>query len=133
VVERVGQGVTRVRPGDPVVIGPNFCGRCPNCLRNATSYCHESMTRNFGALRPDGTSPLSSGGSQVYGRFFGQSSFATYSLADERAVIPGPADLPLEVLAPLGCGVHTGAGSVINSSGWPRASRSPCSAPGRSG
>jgi aryl-alcohol dehydrogenase len=115
VVERVGQGVTRVTPGDPVVIGPNFCGRCPNCLRNATSYCHESMTRNFGGLRPDGTSPLSSGGSPVYGRFFGQSSFATHSLADERAVIPVPPDLPLELLGPLGCGVHTGAGSVINS------------------
>ncbi|MBO0681991.1 MAG: NAD(P)-dependent alcohol dehydrogenase [Candidatus Dormibacteraeota bacterium] len=115
VVERVGRAVTRVKPGDPVVIGPNFCGRCPTCRRNATSYCYESMTRNFGALRPDGSSPLSADGSLVYGRFFGQSSFSTYSLADERAVIPAPADLSLEVLGPLGCGVHTGAGAVVNS------------------
>jgi aryl-alcohol dehydrogenase len=73
------------------------------------------MPRNFGGLRMDGTSSLSQGGTLIYGRFFGQSSFATYALADEKAAVKVPRDLPLEVLGPLGCGIQTGAGAVINS------------------
>jgi aryl-alcohol dehydrogenase len=115
VVERVGAGVTSLKPGDHVVLSVNFCGECPSCRRNAHSYCYEVLPRNFGGLRPDGTSPLSKDGQRVFARFFGQSSFATYSLADERAAIKVPDDIPLEILAPLGCGVQTGAGAIIHS------------------
>ncbi len=115
VVERVGAGVSELKPGDHVVLSVNFCGHCPACLRNAQSYCYEVMPRNFGGLRPDGTSSLSKDGALIYGRFFGQSSFATYALADEKSAVKVPRDLPLEILGPLGCGVQTGAGTVINS------------------
>jgi aryl-alcohol dehydrogenase len=50
----------------------------------------------------------------VHGRFFGQSSFASYSVAAERSVVKVREDAPLELLGPLGCGVQTGAGSVLN-------------------
>jgi aryl-alcohol dehydrogenase len=73
------------------------------------------MPRNFGGRRMDGSTPLSQDGAPINARFFGQSSFATYSLADERAAVKAPEDLPLELLGPLACGVMTGAGSVINS------------------
>jgi aryl-alcohol dehydrogenase len=53
--------------------------------------------------------------SGVRGHFFGQSSFATHSLATERNLVKVSKDLPLKVLAPLGCGLQTGAGTVINS------------------
>lgn len=115
IVERVGAGVTKLTPGDHVVMSVNYCGQCPNCLRNAHSYCYEVMPRNFGGLRPDGTSPVSQDGQRVFARFFGQSSFASYVLADERAAVKVPKDLPLEILGPLGCGITTGAGAVINS------------------
>jgi aryl-alcohol dehydrogenase len=115
IVERVGAGVQHLKPGDRVVLSVNFCGECPSCKRNAHSYCYEVLPRNFGGLRPDGSSPLSKDGERVYARFFGQSSFATYSLADERAAIKVPDDIPLEILAPLGCGVQTGAGAIIHS------------------
>src|SRR5262249_31956028 len=46
--------------------------------------------------------------------FFGQSSFATHALASERNAIKVGPDLPLELLGPLGCGVQTGAGAVLN-------------------
>ena len=49
------------------------------------------------------------------GHFFGQSSFATRALATERNLVKVSVDLPLEVLAPLGCGMQTGAGAVMNS------------------
>lgn len=113
IVEQVGLGVTGLAPGDHVVIGANFCGRCPTCRQGYTSYCREMLQRNFGGARPDGTSPLSQDGVPIHGRFFGQSSFAQYALIDARAAVPVPADIPLATLAPLGCGVVTGAGAVL--------------------
>lgn len=115
IVERVGADVTTLRPGDHVVLGSNACGRCSMCARNHPTYCHELMQRNFGGARPDGTTPLSQDGAPIHARFFGQSSFSTYSLADAAAAIKVDPDLPLEQLGPLGCGVHTGAGAVISS------------------
>ena len=49
------------------------------------------------------------------GHFFGQSSFATHALATKRNLVKVTKDLPLELLAPLGCGIQTGAGTVMNS------------------
>jgi aryl-alcohol dehydrogenase len=60
------------------------------------------------------TSPLSQAGERVH-YFQGQSSFATYALCRDRNVVKVPKQAPLELLGPLGCGVMTGAGAVINS------------------
>jgi aryl-alcohol dehydrogenase len=115
IVECVGSQVTRLAPGDPVILSSNFCGECPSCRQNAHSYCYELMPRNFGGRRPDGSTPLRQNATPINARFFGQSSFATYALADERSAVKAPADLPLEIMGPLACGVMTGAGAVINS------------------
>lgn len=114
VVERVGAAVTKVAPGDHVVMTFNSCGTCPSCLDHAVSYCHEFFPRNFFATRADGSSALSREGERIHGNFFGQSSFATHALCTERNVVKVPADLPLELLGPLACGVQTGAGAVLN-------------------
>jgi aryl-alcohol dehydrogenase len=115
IVERVGRGVTRFVPGDRVILSVSYCGECPSCRQNAHSYCYECLPRNFGGRRPDGSTPLAQSGTPINARFFGQSSFATYSLADERSAVKLPDDMPLEIMGPLACGVITGAGSVINS------------------
>jgi aryl-alcohol dehydrogenase len=114
VVERVGEGVDAVFPGDHVILCASSCGACPSCRANAPTYCADGMQRNFGGARPDGSTPLSTGGEPVHARFFGQSSFATYAVADARSAVPVPAELPLELLAALPCGVLTGAGSVVH-------------------
>jgi len=114
VVERVGEGVSDLEPGQRVLMSYSFCGACPSCRRHARAYCLQSMPRNFGGLRPDGTSPLSKGGQPVFANFFGQSSFATHAVCEARQVVKAPEDLPLEILAPLGCGVQTGAGAILN-------------------
>lgn len=114
VVEKVGAAVTELKPGDHVVLGFSFCGACPSCLDNVPSYCYEIMPRNFAGTRMDGSTPLSQRGKRVLGRFFGQSSFATHSLADASSAVKVAKDLPLDMLGPLGCGVMTGAGGVIN-------------------
>ena len=115
VVESVGEGVTEVEPGDRVVLSFDYDDECQSCHAGHPAYCEDFFAHNFGGRRPeDGTSPLSRGGEALSGRFFGQSSFATHAIATERNVVVVEDDVPLELLGPLGCGVQTGAGAVIN-------------------
>jgi aryl-alcohol dehydrogenase len=114
IVEQVGAGVTKVKTGDPVILTSNSCGHCPSCVEGMPVYCYDFNGHNFTGSRPDGTSPLSCGGEKIH-YFHAQSSFATHSIARERCVVPVSKDAPLELLGPLGCGVMTGSGAVINS------------------
>ncbi|MET7328340.1 NAD(P)-dependent alcohol dehydrogenase [Nonomuraea sp. NPDC005650] len=114
VVEEVGPGVTRVAPGDHVVMSYDSCGWCGRCLTGAAPYCDEFMARNFSGVRADGsTGATCSVGEPVAARWFGQSSFATHAVATERNLVVVDRSLPLELLGPLGCGLQTGAGSVL--------------------
>jgi len=112
VVERAGRRVQGVRPGDPVLLSFQSCGRCRPCRDGRPTDCTRFWEANFGFQRLDGSNALAASG--VRGHFFGQSSFASHALATERNLVPAPADLPLELLAPLGCGLQTGAGTVLN-------------------
>ncbi len=114
VVEKVGASVTKVAPGDHVVMTYNSCGGCPSCEEHAPSYCHEFFPRNFFATREDGTTALSKEGEVIQSNFFGQSSFATHALCHERNIVKVTSEVPLDLLGPLACGVQTGAGAVIN-------------------
>jgi aryl-alcohol dehydrogenase len=114
VVEKIGANVAKVGPGDHVVLSFNSCGRCDKCLRGYPGYCQDFEKLNFGGVRSDDSSPLSKDGAPLFGAFFNQSSFANYALASERNAVKVPKDIPLEILGPLGCGVQTGAGSVLN-------------------
>jgi aryl-alcohol dehydrogenase len=115
IVERVGGTVTRLQPGDHVVMSRHTCGACVACREGQPSYCHIGPTLNTSGGRADGSKALHQDSGTVGSHFFGQSSFGTYALANERNTIKVASDLPLELLGPLGCGVQTGAGSVINS------------------
>jgi aryl-alcohol dehydrogenase len=114
IVEQVGAAITHVRPGDHVVLAFNSCGHCPSCNDHAPSYCFEFFPRNFMGTRPDGSSPLTSDTGMIYANIFGQSSFATRAIARGRNAVKVAKDAPLELLGPLGCGVMTGAGAVMN-------------------
>lgn len=117
VVEAVGSSVTKVKVGDRVVMSYNFCGLCPSCKAQAPSYCQQFFGSNFLGQRPDGSTALSRKGRPVRHNFFGQSSFATHCLCNERNIVRVPDSVPDEVfvlLGPLGCGIQTGAGAIIN-------------------
>ena len=114
IVEAVGADVTHVRPGDHVVLAFNSCGHCASCNDHAPAYCVEFAQRNFMGSRPDGTSPLSGAGGLIHANIFGQSSFATHAIARGRNTVKVSSDAPLERLGPLGCGIMTGAGAVMN-------------------
>jgi len=118
VVVKVGKTVKSVAPGDHVLLSYQSCGLCPQCRRGRPWECRYLYEANFGLKRLDGSNALQRSG--VRGHFFGQSSFATHSLATERNIVKIPPDLPLDILSPLGCGIQTGAGTVMNTLAVPK-------------
>ena len=114
VVEEVGDAVADLVPGDHVALSYGYCGHCSSCAQGAPYHCNGMHTLNFGGSRWDGSSPISQKGKPIHGMFFAQSSFATHAIASARSAVKVPKDIPLEILAPLGCGVQTGAGTVFN-------------------
>jgi aryl-alcohol dehydrogenase len=114
IVEKVGARVTKVKPGDHVILAWDYCGECAACKLGAELYCLNFFLHNFHGARPDGSPTLRKGEEIIHGCFFCQSSFADFALANERNVVKVRDDVPLEVLAPMGCGIMTGAGAVMN-------------------
>jgi aryl-alcohol dehydrogenase len=114
VVEEVGRAILDVERGDHVLLSFGYCGHCPACLRLQAPYCDHFTDLNFSGTRADGTATLRAGQEIVQGSFFGQSSFASHTLVKRRNAVRIDKSLPLPVLAPLGCGVQTGAGAVLN-------------------
>ncbi|HKE81360.1 MAG TPA: NAD(P)-dependent alcohol dehydrogenase [Solirubrobacteraceae bacterium] len=114
VVEEIGSAVTSVKVGDRVALSYASCGDCTKCMTGQPFHCAGFFPHNFLSAREDGSTALASDGQPVHSHFFGQSSFATGAIVPERSVVPIPDDVPFEVVAPFGCGVQTGAGSVIN-------------------
>ena len=114
VVEAVGAGVSTVKAGDRVLMSYRSCGACPECSSGHPTYCHNFQALNAIGSRPDGTTTMRRGDQPVYGSFFGQSSFASHAIAYESNVVKVGDDTDLLVAAPLGCGIQTGAGAVLN-------------------
>lgn len=115
VVERIGKDVTKVAVGDHVVMSFLPCGACRACLEGAPASCENFNAYNFAGARPDGSHALcDKDGAALSDRFFGQSSFAAYALAHEKNLVKVSKEAPLEILGPLGCGIQTGAGAVLN-------------------
>ncbi len=114
IVEKVGNQVTKVKPGDHVATSFTSCGVCRMCKSGKPAWCADFKKLNFGGRRADGSTTMKKDGKPVHGSFFGQSSFAAYALVSDRSVVKVPNDVPLEILSPLGCGIQTGAGGVMN-------------------
>jgi S-(hydroxymethyl)glutathione dehydrogenase/alcohol dehydrogenase len=108
VVQEVGPGVTRVRPGDHVVVSLlRTCGGCVPCLTGAAYLCEGQfalMTEH--RLHTRAGQPLNAG-IRVAG-------FAEAVVVDQTQLVPVPADLGLDRACLLACGVITGIGAVLN-------------------
>jgi aryl-alcohol dehydrogenase len=118
VVEKVGSAVTHVKPGDRVIMSFDSCGHCPSCDIHKPTYCYNFFPYNWIGTRADGSPTAYQGDTPLNANFFGQSSFATYAIAhaSNTARVPdSAARLSMETLAPLGCGLMTGAGAVLRS------------------
>jgi aryl-alcohol dehydrogenase len=115
VVEAVGAEVTGVVPGDHVVLSFNSCGACPACAKGRLPYCFDFSLHNMSGGRPDGTSAFTdAAGNRVGSHYFGQSSFASHTVVAQQSVVKVDPLYDLASLGPLGCGIQTGAGAVMN-------------------
>lgn len=114
VVEKVGLGVTHIKEGDRVILSYCYCGHCRCCLEANPGGCSENGRLNFGGRMEDNTFRLFRDGKPVFS-FFGQASFATHAVANQKNVIVvNDKDVDLGLLGPLGCGLLTGAATVLH-------------------
>ena len=113
IIDAVGSHVTDLKVGDPVVMTYGSCGRCECCAEGDPAYCEKFVALNFEGER-QGKGDAVFGGTDLTAAFFQQSSFGTYALAHERNVVKVPEDVDIKLLGPLGCGIQTGAGTVLN-------------------
>jgi Zn-dependent alcohol dehydrogenase len=123
VVERLGEGVERVRVGDHVVLSilPS-CGACAACASERPNHCETAAAAMRAGVLLDGSSRLSVDGEPLH-HFLGVSSFAEYAVVPESAVTVIDHAMPLDRAALIGCGVLTGFGAVRNTAGVPPGSR----------
>ena len=115
IVEAVGMGVTEFKVGDRVGFSFGFCSCCSNCRRARPFVCKQFNAINFGGIQPDGTTRLHTLDGQDISTFFGQSSFAQYAVVNQNHAVKVMDDgMDLALVAPMGCGIQTGAGAVLN-------------------
>jgi Zn-dependent alcohol dehydrogenase len=115
IVLDVGRNIKHLQKQDKVLLSFDFCGSCQQCTSDHPAYCQEWAQRNFGQKRMDGSLSLSTAdGTKLHGNFFGQSSFARHAIVSGNSVVKVPAETPLGIFAPLGCGIQTGAGAILN-------------------
>jgi S-(hydroxymethyl)glutathione dehydrogenase/alcohol dehydrogenase len=105
IVERVGEGVTYVQPGDHVVMNfIPFCGTCRYCQSGRPVLCTQGR----------GSADHLHKGGQSIGVFLSVSSFAERMVVPENGVVKVREDAPLDKLSIMGCAVATGVGAVLN-------------------
>lgn len=112
IVESVGEGVTYVKAGDPVVLSfVPFCGICRDCVSGRPQLC-----TNPAARLPAGAAagPRLSKDGVMVNQFANVGSFAEMMLVPEGGVVKPPEGMPLDKAALVGCSVMTGVGAVIN-------------------
>lgn len=113
VVESVGEGCTRLSPGDHVIVSwaPD-CGNCKYCALGSPSLCLNSVGAGYaygGGIR------WSHNGEPVY--HYGPATYGPYIIVPEAAAVSVRKDFPLDLAALIGCSVTTGFGAVVNTAG----------------
>jgi S-(hydroxymethyl)glutathione dehydrogenase/alcohol dehydrogenase len=113
VVERVGEGVTLVRPGDHVItlFAPE-CGECIHCRSPRTNRCIAIRDQQGLGYLPDGTARLSRGGEPLR-HFMGTSTFAEYTVMPAIALAKISPEAPLDGACIFACGLSTGLGAAM--------------------
>jgi S-(hydroxymethyl)glutathione dehydrogenase/alcohol dehydrogenase len=113
VVEAVGAAVTAVQVGDHVVAClSGFCGTCPQCLSGHPNVCTGGI-----ATRPESAKARLSQAGGLVRQFGGLGSYAEKMLVHENSLVRIDRDIPFDRAALVGCGVLTGVGAALRSSG----------------
>ncbi len=115
IVEKVGPGVTTLKPGDHVILMVAFnCGKCRYCYEGKPTWCVENLPVQMMATLPYGGIRLHKGKQEIR-HLFGLACYAEKVVVHERSAVKVRNDAPLDVVCLLGCGTSTGIGTAINS------------------
>lgn len=113
IIEEVGPGVTRLKPGDHVICSfLPVCGHCRWCSTGKSNLCDQGATILDGVMT-DGTYRFHKDG-EDYGGMCMLGTFSEFSVISENSAIKVDDDLPLDVVVLIGCGVPTGWGSAVH-------------------
>jgi alcohol dehydrogenase (nicotinoprotein) len=116
IVESVGPGVTRLKPGDHVVGSfiPS-CGTCRYCSTGHQNLCDLGAHLMKGEF-PDGTFRYHADG-RDFGSLSMLGAFSERATVSQHSVVKVDPWIPLEVAAIVGCAVPTGWGSAVHTGG----------------
>jgi S-(hydroxymethyl)glutathione dehydrogenase/alcohol dehydrogenase len=108
-IDEVGEGVTKVKKGDTVVIGTvtSGCGQCYYCKIGKPHYCVERGAFSRPKHKNAKGQPLTLMAGPVGG-------FVEYTTVPQELVTGIPKDMPLDKACLLACGVTSGFGAVVN-------------------
>ncbi|MDO5411008.1 MAG: alcohol dehydrogenase catalytic domain-containing protein [Lachnospiraceae bacterium] len=112
VVQKVGSKVTKVKPGDHVIMTTPHCGECENCKKGKYTACVHGYELQFG--RKDKTARIRDKNGNPLGQMMGQGSFGEYTMVFESSCVKVDPEIPFDIVAPVGCGFTTGTGTVLN-------------------
>ena len=116
VVESIGPGVTRIAPGDHVIVTLlRSCGECFYCVQGALNMCETSFPL-------DKQSCLRGQDGGVIHQGLRTAAFAEYAVVDQSQTAAIPKELPFDRASLLACGVITGFGAVVNTANVPSGS-----------
>src|SRR5947208_15369362 len=115
VVERVGEGVASIAPGDHVVtlFSPQ-CRECVHCRDERTNLCLAIREQQNQGFLPDGTTRFAYEGGEPIRHFMGTSTFAEYTVMPEIALAKVSPEAPLDRVCLFACGLSTGLGAAMN-------------------
>ena len=120
IVREIGDGVTRVRPGDHVVLcWAPACGQCAPCQEGTPLLCDRLDKTTFRNKLPWGGTRLSAQGEDV-APFLGTACFATHTVVPQEALVAVADAVPFSALGAVGCAVVTGVGAVTNAARLPK-------------
>ena len=113
IIEEVGEGVTRLQPGDHVICSfLPVCGHCRWCSTSRSNLCDLGANLLVGC-QADGTFRFHGGG-EDFGGMCMLGTFSELGTISEYSVVKVDPDLPLDKVVLIGCGVPTGFGSAVH-------------------
>ncbi|MFZ1994437.1 MAG: alcohol dehydrogenase catalytic domain-containing protein [Solirubrobacteraceae bacterium] len=113
-VEKLGDGVSGLSPGDLVVtlFSPQ-CRECVHCLSPDTNLCLAIRDQQNKGYLPDGTTRLSRDGEPIR-HFMGTSTFAEYTVMPAIALAKVSPEAEPDHACLFACGLSTGLGAAMN-------------------
>ncbi|KAL4933837.1 uncharacterized protein BDV17DRAFT_286645 [Aspergillus undulatus] len=107
IVQATGKNVSSVVAGNKVLLSYYSCSICAQCKSSKPSFCTPFNKENH-VGRKRSSMAIKENKEEIWSRFFGQSSFAEYTLVAEASVLKLTglleSDEELNLFAPLGCG-----------------------------